>query len=95
MTNELEPLYVGSNQTNRKVRVRRQLIAALPEKWKKGEDRELVCLSYIKETTWLKAIGIHRNIYQFHLRTRKLTAVPYRLQNKWEEIVDVPWFVNW
>ena len=34
-----------------------QLIAALPQ-WRrqveKGEDRELVCLPYIKDTNWLK-----------------------------------------
>ena len=30
---------------------------------------------------------------QFHLRTKKLTAVPYKLQNSWEEIFDVPLYV--
>ena len=33
---------------------------------------------------------INKNIYQFHLWTKKLTAVPYKLQNSWEEIFDVP-----
>ena len=33
---------------------------------------------------------INKNIYQFHLRTKQLTAVPYKLQNSWEEIFDVP-----
>jgi hypothetical protein len=69
-----------------------QLIAVLPQKWRrqveKGEGRELVCLPYIKDTNWLKVTGINRKIYQFHLRTNMLTAAPYRLQNKWEELFN-------
>ena len=33
---------------------------------------------------------INKNIFQFNLRNQKLTAVPYKLQNSWEEIFDVP-----
>ena len=31
------------------------------------------------------------------IKDQKLTAVPYRLQNSWEEIYDVPipWLMNW
>ena len=56
----------------------------------KGRSRELVCLPYIKDTNWLKGTSINRKIYQFHLRTKTLTAAPYRLQNKCEEICNVP-----
>jgi uncharacterized protein YfaT (DUF1175 family) len=55
-----------------------------------GEGRELVCLPYITNTNWLKIIGIVRKIYQFNLKTKMLTAALYRLQNKWDEISDVP-----
>ena len=71
-----------------------QLIAALPQKWKRqvegDKSKELACRPYIKEHKWLKKSVINKNIYQFHLRTKKLTAVPYKLQNSWEEIFDVP-----
>jgi hypothetical protein len=71
-----------------------KLIAALTQKWRrqveKRKGRELVCLPYIKDTNWLKGIGINRKIYQFNLRTKMLTAAPYRLKNKWEEIFNVP-----
>jgi hypothetical protein len=33
---------------------------------------------------------MNKKPYQFHLTTKKLKAVPYRLQNSWEEIFDVP-----
>ena len=33
---------------------------------------------------------INKNIYQFHLGTKKLTAVTFKLQNSWEEIFDIP-----
>jgi hypothetical protein len=38
--------------------------------------------------------SLNRKVYQFHLRTRMLTTVPYRLQNSWEEIfnVPIPWY---
>ena len=68
-----------------------QLIAALPQKWKRqveGEkSKELACRPCTK---WLKKGVKNKNIFQFHLRTKKLTAVPYKLQNSWEEIFDVP-----
>ena len=71
-----------------------QLIAALPQKWKRqveGEKRkELVCRPWIKEHKWLKKSVINKNVYQFHFRTKKLTALPYELQNSWEDIFDVP-----
>jgi hypothetical protein len=53
-------------------KLRRQLAA--------GGGKELVCLPNIKEKN-----SINRKVYQFHLRTRVLTAVPYRLQNILEE----------
>ena len=74
-----------------------QLIAALPQKWKRqvegGKSKELVCRPCIKEHKWLKKSVINKNIYQFNLRTKKLTAVPCKLQNSWKEIFDVtiPW----
>jgi hypothetical protein len=71
-----------------------QIIAALPQKWKRkveeGKGKKLVCRPCIKEHNWLKKIVINKKVYQFHLRTKGLTAVPYRLQNSWEEIFDVP-----
>ena len=71
-----------------------QLIAALPQKWKRHvedeKSKELVCRPCIKDQQWIKKIVISKNIYQFHLRTKQLTAVLYRLQNSWEEIFDVP-----
>ena len=73
-----------------------QLIAALPQKWRrqveKGEGRELVCLPCIKDTNWLKGTGINIKIYQFHLRTIFFNNcyIYSRLQNKWEEIFNVP-----
>ena len=33
---------------------------------------------------------LNKNIYQFHLRMKNLTAVPYKLQNSWEENFEVP-----
>ena len=70
-----------------------QIIAALPQKWKRkvegGESKELVCRPCIKEHNWLRKTVINKKVYQFHLRTKGLTAVPYRLQNSWEEIFDV------
>ena len=38
--------------------------------------------------------SINRKAYQFHLRTRTLTTVPYRLQTSCEEIfyVLIPWY---
>ena len=67
-----------------------QVIAALPQKWKRqvegGKIKELVCWLCIKDHKWLKKIVINKNIYQFHLRTKNLTTMPYKLQNGWEEI---------
>ena len=61
------------------IQIYNQLIAALPQKWRrqveKGECRELVCLSYIKDTNWLKGTGSNRKIYQFHLRTKTAIQV--------------------
>ena len=72
-----------------------QLISALPQKWRRqvaaGGAWELVCLPNIKDQNWRRnKNSINRKVYQFHLRTRMLTTVPYRLQNSWEEIFDVP-----
>ena len=69
-----------------------QLITALPQKWKRQVEGEKVRNLYvgIKEHKWLKKSVINKNIYPFHLRTKKRTAVPYKLQNSWEEIFDVP-----
>lgn len=76
------------------IQIYNQLIAALPQKWsrqvEKGDGRELVCLPYIKDTNWLKGTSINGKIYQFHHRTKMLTAAPYRLQNNREENFDVP-----
>ena len=72
-----------------------QLITALPQKWRRrvavGGGRELVCLPNTKDHNWWRnKNSINRKVYQFHSRTRMLTTVPYRLQNSWEEIFDVP-----
>jgi hypothetical protein len=80
----------------------KQLIAALPQKWKRqvegGKSKELVCWNCIKEHKWLKKIVMNKNIYQFHLRTKQLTAVPYKLQNSWKRFAMYPfhgtWFMN-
>jgi hypothetical protein len=54
------------------------------QKWKRkkegGESEELVCHPCIKDQNWLKKIVINKKVYPFHLRTKKLTDVPYRLQ---------------
>ena len=66
-----------------------QLITALPQKWRRqvaaGEGRDLVCLPNIKDQNWQRnKNSINRKIYQFHLRTKMLTTVSPRLQNRWE-----------
>jgi hypothetical protein len=44
-----------------------------------------------KDQNWQRNKNIiNRKVYQFNLRTRMWTTVPYRLQNSWEEIFDVP-----
>jgi hypothetical protein len=35
-------------------------------------------------------LAINGKTYQFHLKTKLLTAAPYSLYNSWEEISDVP-----
>ena len=54
------------------------------------EGGKSLCRPCIKDQKWLKKIVINKEIYQFHFRTKQCTAVPYRLQNRWEEIFDVP-----
>jgi hypothetical protein len=72
-----------------------ELITASPQTWRRqvaaGGGRELVCLPNTKYQNWQRnKNSINREVYQFNLRTRMLTTVPYRLQNSWEEIFDVP-----
>ena len=72
-----------------------QLITALSQKcWRRvaaGGGKELVCLPNIKDRNWQRnKNSLNWKVYQFHLRTRILTTVPYRLQNSCEEISDVP-----
>jgi hypothetical protein len=76
-----------------------QLITALIQKWRRqvavGGGRELVSLLNIKDQNLRRnKNSINRKVYQFHLRTRMLTAAPYRWQNSWEEIfyVQIPWY---
>jgi hypothetical protein len=59
-------------------------------KWKGEKVRNLSVGTALKTTIGYKTIVINKQVYQFHLRTNKL---PYRLQNSWEEILDVsiPW----
>ena len=61
-----------------------------------GGGGELLCLPNIKDQNWRKSKNsINRKVYQCQLKTRMLTAVPYRLQNSWEEICDLPIPWHW
>jgi hypothetical protein len=55
-----------------------------------SEEKQLVCRPWIKYLKWLKKIVMNKNIYQFNLRTKTFTDVPYKLLNSWEEIFDEP-----
>uniref|UniRef100_A0A0E9V7V2 Uncharacterized protein n=1 Tax=Anguilla anguilla TaxID=7936 RepID=A0A0E9V7V2_ANGAN len=71
-----------------------QLIAALPQQWKreirKGNGQELVCRPHIKNYNWLKKRTINREMYTFYLRSKTLTATPYKILDSWEYMLDLP-----
>ena len=50
----------------------------------------LVCHPYGKKTNWLKGTKINKEIYNFHMSSKDLRAIPYRIHSKWENLFDVP-----
>jgi hypothetical protein len=78
-----------------------QLITALLQnemrQVEEGEGKELVCRPCIKDQNRLKKIVINKKLYQFLLRTKKITSAPYRLQNSWRFSMyrfHGTWFMN-
>lgn len=71
-----------------------QLIGSLPQTWKRkirnGTGCQLVCRPHMKMATWLKKTKINKDIYKFYSRTKNLVAIPHKILDSWETMLDTP-----